>query len=204
MVRQIRSDASQARVLQAAYELFLQQGYAATSMRQIAERANLTIGGIYGQFENKEAIWQAVFRTYHPAKNIAEVVQQAQGNTIAELLRDAAHRMVTGLGDNPDVINLTFIELVEFKGRNMGDIMLMIAPKLFEFLQKVIQGEGKLRDIPVPILARAFIGMFFSYFITEILVGKQFREFYAGEVLDPFIDIYLYGILDEQPARGNQ
>ena len=34
-------------VLQAAYEAFLEKGYAATSMREIAGRAGLALGGIY-------------------------------------------------------------------------------------------------------------------------------------------------------------
>ena len=41
---------------EAAYELFLENGYSATSMRQIAERAELALGGIYNHFSGKEEI----------------------------------------------------------------------------------------------------------------------------------------------------
>ena len=34
--------------------------------------------------------------------------------------------------------------------------------------------DGKTRDIPPFILARAFLGMFFSYYITEILMGPDY------------------------------
>jgi len=34
----------------AAVELFMEHGYHATSMRQIAERAGLALGGIYNHF----------------------------------------------------------------------------------------------------------------------------------------------------------
>ena len=39
-----KGEASQQRIVEAAYALFLEQGYHGTSMRQIAERAGLTMG----------------------------------------------------------------------------------------------------------------------------------------------------------------
>ena len=49
-------------ILQAAYELFLEQGYAATSMRQIAERAGLALGGIYNHFREQGSHFQRTHR----------------------------------------------------------------------------------------------------------------------------------------------
>ncbi|MCE7861481.1 MAG: TetR/AcrR family transcriptional regulator, partial [Chloroflexi bacterium CFX2] len=44
----------------AAVELFIEQGYHATSMRQIADRAGLALGGIYNHFASKEEIFEAI------------------------------------------------------------------------------------------------------------------------------------------------
>jgi len=56
-----KGEATQARILDTAHALFMEQGYHGTSMRQIAERARITLGGIYNHFASKEAIWEAVF-----------------------------------------------------------------------------------------------------------------------------------------------
>src|SRR5947199_5300433 len=42
------------RIRAAASELFFEQGYAATSMRQIADGAGVRVGSVYNHFTNKE------------------------------------------------------------------------------------------------------------------------------------------------------
>src|SRR5215213_5484291 len=112
-----KGEASQQRIVQAAYELFLEQGYHGTSMRQIAERAGLTMGGIYNHFDGKESIWEAVFVARHPYRTILPLIVEAQGRTVAEFIRTAANDVVTELEKHDDLLNLMFIELVEFGGR---------------------------------------------------------------------------------------
>jgi hypothetical protein len=46
----------------------MEQGYHATSMRQIAERADLALGGIYNHFASKEDIFEAIIMDKHPYK----------------------------------------------------------------------------------------------------------------------------------------
>jgi AcrR family transcriptional regulator len=49
---------SRANILRAAHDLFLQQGYHGTSMRQIAEGAGTALGAIYNHFPGKETIFR--------------------------------------------------------------------------------------------------------------------------------------------------
>ncbi len=65
-----KGEATRARIVEAAYQLFMSQGYHATSMRQIVEKAGITMGGIYTHFACKEAIWEAVFMAKHPYHEI--------------------------------------------------------------------------------------------------------------------------------------
>src|SRR4051794_33672175 len=48
-----RSQATRAALVELAAELFAEQGYIQTSIRDIARRASMTSGAIYGQFRNK-------------------------------------------------------------------------------------------------------------------------------------------------------
>ena len=61
---------SRGSILDAAQPLFVQQGYTATSMRQIAERAGITVSGIYNHFPAKGTIFQAILSERHPYQSL--------------------------------------------------------------------------------------------------------------------------------------
>jgi AcrR family transcriptional regulator len=50
-----------AALLDAAFELFAEQGYGATSIADIAARAGLTKGAFYSNFDSKDALFLALF-----------------------------------------------------------------------------------------------------------------------------------------------
>ena len=60
MQQEERSDRSRAALLEAALALFSSQGYRATSVRDIAERAGMSTGSVYHHFRDKEAIFQTL------------------------------------------------------------------------------------------------------------------------------------------------
>ncbi len=58
--RRARADATRARIISAAYELFCSVGYAATTMKAIAERAGVAVQTVYFVFHTKPALLSAV------------------------------------------------------------------------------------------------------------------------------------------------
>ncbi len=62
--RQARSQERVARILDVAADLFVTEGYAATSTNAIAVRAGVPIGSLYQFFPDKAAILQALARHY--------------------------------------------------------------------------------------------------------------------------------------------
>src|SRR5688500_19781901 len=59
-----KSEASMGRTLEAALKLFSSQGFRATSMRQIADEAGLSVGNVYHHFPSKDAIFQRLLEQY--------------------------------------------------------------------------------------------------------------------------------------------
>lgn len=200
-----RGERTQIEIVGAAYQLFLANGYHGTSMRQIAEEAGIAVGGIYNHFSGKEDIFLAVLRRYHPYVRILPALGDAQGDTVADFLRDAAHRMVESVEESSDFLNLLFIEVVEFNGQHIASLFQEIYPQVLEFAQRFIQNQVELRPIPLPILLRAFIGLFFSYVMTELLIRKQMPAEMQANSLDYFVDIFLHGILiDGKPVKESR
>jgi len=190
-------------VLQAAYEAFLEKGYAATSMREIAERAGLALGGIYNHFENKEAIFSELIVDRQPFHQILPLLQAAPGDTVEQFVFNAARSMINELGRGPDFIKFLFIELVEFNGRDLPKMFEAVSPQILPLIQRFQTARGELRPIPPFILFRAFIGLFFSFYMTEFLMAGTPAAALQENALEYFADIFLHGVMldrrDEQP-----
>jgi AcrR family transcriptional regulator len=187
-------------ILQAAYELFLEKGYAATSMRAIAERTGLALGGIYNHFENKDAIFSELIIDRHPFHQVLPLLQAAPGDTVEQFVRNAARSMVAELGRRPDFVKLMFVELVEFNGRNLPSMFTVVYPQVLPLIQRFQAGRNDLRPIPPVILFRAFLGLFFSYYMTEFLLAGTPIAGLQENVLDHFVEIFLHGIMVDKES----
>ncbi|MCL4531345.1 MAG: TetR/AcrR family transcriptional regulator [Chloroflexi bacterium] len=184
-------------ILDAAYSLIIEQGYAATSMRQIAEQTGIALGGIYNHFSSKEEVFQAIIEERHPFFQIIPILNTVEGKTVEEFVRNAAHSLVTELGHHPDFLNLMLTEIVEFKSRHVSAVFDKFLPMILPLAERMGNLDGNLRRIPPPVLLRAFLGMFFSYYITEILIGRAMPREMKINALDYFVDIFLHGALKE-------
>lgn len=184
-------------IIDAAYDLMVDQGYAATSMRQIADKAGLAPGSIYNHFSSKDDVFRAILEERHPFFQIVPLLNSAEGESIEEFARNAAHTLIAELGYHPEFLNLMLIEIVEFKGEHVPLIFEKMLPMVLPLAQRLASLEGNMREIPQLVLVRAFLGMFFSYFITETLLSQTAFVEMQDNALDHFVDIFLHGILLE-------
>jgi AcrR family transcriptional regulator len=182
----------------AAIGLFLEQGYHATSMRQIAEGAGLALGGIYNHFSSKDEIFEAIIIDQHPYKRILPLILAVEGDTAEEFFSNAFQIVIDQLGQQPEFINLMFIEIVEFKGRH-GSVMLReIAPRVLPIFEKLVKSMKGLRITNPAVLMRSFFGMIISYFITEMIISNSvISKLMPKNSTHMYIDIFLNGILKE-------
>jgi AcrR family transcriptional regulator len=188
-------------IIAAAYELIIQQGYAATSMRQIKERVGLALGGIYNHFSSKEDVFRAIIVERHPFFQMIPLLESVEGATVEVYVRNAAHTLVDELGRHPEFLNLMLVEIVEFKAAHVPAVFEKLLPVLLPMMQHIAGLQGNIRPIPPFVLGRAFLGMFFSYYITEMLIGRALPpELQVSNAIDYFVDIFLHGVLREEAA----
>jgi AcrR family transcriptional regulator len=189
-------------IIEAAYELFLQHGYAATSMRQIAKRAGLALGGIYNHFGGKEAIFSELILDRHPFWQVLPILLNTPSDDLESFIRIAAQAMVSELGRRPDFIKLMLIEIVEFNGRNIPGLMERIIPQALPMVERFGQLKRLLHKMPPLVFFRAFIGFFFSYYITEFMIAGTPLAITQVNALDHFVEIFLHGVLADAPATS--
>jgi AcrR family transcriptional regulator len=196
--KQTKGEVTRVAVEDAAIQLFMEQGYHATSMRQIARRAGLALGGIYNHFSSKDEIFEAIIVDQHPYKKILPLILAVEGETAEEFFGSAFRIVIGELGKQPEFINLMFIELVEFKGRH-GSVMLReIAPRVLPVFEKAVKNMRGLRVTHPAVLMRSFFGMIISYFVTEMIIANSVvSKLMPKNSTDHYIEIFLKGILKE-------
>jgi AcrR family transcriptional regulator len=192
-----KGEATRAKLIAAAYQQFLQRGFHGASMRQIAEAANIAVGGIYNHFANKEDVFAAVLDAYHPYHIVLPALEAIEADSAEDFLRQTAQRLYEGMTQaKAQLLPLIFIELVEFQGRHLKQLIEKLLPTILDFVQRLTQKRGPLRPIPPPVMFRTFMGMLAGYFLSDMLLRDTplFRQrgvdWYGG-----MIDIYLHGIL---------
>ena len=187
-------------ILDGSYRLMIRQGFAATSMREIATQSHVALGGIYNHYGSKEDIFRAIVQERHPFLQILPVLREVEGDTVEEFVRGAARTLVDQLRRHPDFLNLMLIEIVEFKARHVPALFGKFLPLAEPLVQRLTSLQGRTRRLPSLVVARAFLGMFFSYYITEALLGRAMPPGMSTGAMDHFVDIFLHGILEDERA----
>jgi len=191
-----RGEHSRSEILHAAHDLFIKQGYHGTSMRQIAQHANLALGGLYNHFSSKEQVFEAVFLTFHPYHQVLPLIASAQGDNLEQVVRNAIGHIARAVEGRQDFMNLMFIELVEFKSIHTQKLFGQLFPQGMQIMQHLVSAyPQQIRPIPGPMVLRTFLGFFFGYFLTETALAPAAPPEFREQALQQFVDIYLHGIL---------
>lgn len=202
MQREEKSERSRRAVLEAALRLFASQGYRATTMREIADRAGVSTGNVYHHFPDKETIFRELIDEYF---------------AIADTPRFPFRRALAALIDFPDNIEqlgyaaresirqyrdhnlLIYVDVIEFGGTHIQKFYAEMGERFARLMQEqgsVDDLRAKLRPSVSPISALLLTTrMFFNYFSVQILFGvdapfgKDDRE-----VVEEIADIIRNGV----------
>jgi AcrR family transcriptional regulator len=182
-------------ILNAAYDLFVAQGFHGTSMRQIAEGSGTALGGIYNHFESKEQIFEMLVLERHPIRRLLEILSQAPGDTVEDFFHSAARGLQAELRNQPGFINLALVEITEFKTRHVPLLIRTFLPQSLALLERFRGEHNQLRDFPVQSVMAGFL--------STMLAGYGSAYFLGGPNppdLETQLDIFFHGILKaEQP-----
>ncbi len=195
---QTKGETTRLAIEDAAVKLFMERGYHATSMRQIAEQAGLALGGIYNHFASKDELFEAIIIDKHPYKKILPAILAAEGETVEDFLNSAVKITLNELGTEPLFIKLMFIEIVEFNGRHGAIMLREIAPKVLPVFERLVKSRKDLRVTNPAMLMRSLFGMIISYYITEMVISNSIvSKMMPKNAMDTYVDIFLHGILKQ-------
>src|SRR6185312_377220 len=95
-----KRDRTRAKLLEAAISLIREKGHENTTLEDIAERAGMTTGAIYGNFKNRDDLFIALGQTYWaPIKP-----QVAPGASFPAIMRAMAEATLAALPDRATAV----------------------------------------------------------------------------------------------------
>ena len=100
------SDKTRHKILKAAKALFVDQGFAATSISQIAAKAAINQSLIYHHFGNKEKLWKAVKQTLFEAAAQNEALSTEQAANLKIFLEKMVIKRLEFYLENPEMARM--------------------------------------------------------------------------------------------------
>src|ERR1700730_11683513 len=190
------------RIEKAAQELFIKQGFHATSTRKIAARAGVSLGNVYNYYQTKEHILESIIGRYQ------KVIDARLQQLFTKLHEPFDPHELAALGkqigalvnEHGDYWLLMYIDVLEFQNQHFRKMFESLARKLrkqFTGYFAALKREKRLFDGTDPAVAfTAAYMQFFNYFLVEKLFGGD-RHFGISDelVIRKLSEIFCRGVI---------
>ena len=185
-------------ILHTAYQLFIKQGYSATSMRHIAKETGIALSSIYNHFTNKEDLFRQVFFTFHPYHDVLPFLEDNSNLNPEEFIHNAISHAIEALDRRPGFLNLMFIEIVEFNGMHIRELFEMLYPRAEIIAKRAAKlYPNQLKPIPPLLFIRSVVALIFGFFVTDALASPLPQQVNRQMAINTFIDIFCHGVLND-------
>jgi AcrR family transcriptional regulator len=199
-----RQNARREALLRAAAEVFFEQGYAATSIDAIIERAGGSKRNIYNTFKNKEGLFSAIVTQNADRILSSLLIEGIEGRDLQETLT-AFGRQLLEAYMSPSLLGVYRIAIAEanrfpdlaraFYERGPG----RATARLAEILEEAGK-QGEVRTGDYSRMADQFVGMIRDNFHLQVALGLRpppsAEE--AREAVNSAVGIFLNGV---RPSR---
>lgn len=201
MILTTKGEQTRQAILNAAKELFIRRGYAATTMRQIARDAGVTVAAIYNHFAGKEAIFDTLVRQAAPLDDLSRLLDASHGDTAEAVLR-RLFRGVMGLMEaHQDYLALALIDAQERDGATLVTLVPLVFERMVALHAKLAAGpeRGGLRGIPPHVFGRALVSLVVGYALTERVVKPQATlNLPDTDWAEALADVFMRGVLADK------
>ena len=202
-----RKEARPLELLDAALALFVEHGFAATRIEDVAARAGVSKGTLYLYYPSKEELLKEVIR-HKVVNQIAEgmdVIRQFEGSS-AELFALMLRLWWERIGETPagGIVKLMMCEVRNFPEIARFYVDEVIAPSNQMMAQMVQRGvaSGEFRNIDVQKVVSALVGPLVFLALNKHSLGacSVGHLLDAKAVIEAQIDLALNGLLAPRRA----
>jgi len=205
-LRQRRKEARPKELLDAALDLFVEKGFAATRSEEVASRAGVSKGTLYLYYPSKEELLKEVIRQ-NVVNQIAEgmeIVRAFEGSS-SELLAHVLHLWWERVGETraSGILKLMMSEVRNFPEIAQFYIAEVAQPcdrMLAEIVERGI-ARGEFRPVNVADVVHALIGPLLFLVMNKHSLGAcaAVAKLDPVPIIEAHIDLVLHG-LEPRPA----
>lgn len=204
-----RGEQTRQEILAAARRLFIDQGFTATPMRQIAKEVGITPAAIYNHYPSKDGLFTILLQNAAPYDQLFALFGEIEASTPEELVRQMFRASLEFITNHQDYLQLVLIDAQERDGAAMAAFLPEVLPKAHVWYQRLLaldaglrHGEARLRDVPFLVFLRTLVSLLAGFMLTQRIVKTDRMPEFSGIAWpDALADVFLHGIL-RQP-EGN-
>ena len=191
-------------ILQAALKRFANAGYAATSVQQIVDDAQVSKPALYYYFQDKAGLFEALVHQAHDARYEVLRAAAARGSDIREQLENILTDLFAYVSENRELTRISFATMFAAPGEIPES--LHYADKCernFEFVHSLIR-EAQDRDeldrrYESRELAFGFYGLANFYLVSHLVRPEAVPDQQGARRI---VDLFLTGAGVRQPAAA--
>ncbi len=188
------------RILRAAEQLFIKQGYRNTTMRQIASKSKMGVGNIYYYFKNKYEIFYTLISQPDPIERFAPLFEvffdpqvfPEDVERIGEVIENLYQK-------NRSFFILLTIDALEFKGKHASIVVNFVPEENLHIFREMMgpHVKDKIRDdMDIYFISKLIVQVYMNFFITEDLYGgKQHLGYPRKETITKIARVLKEGFL---------
>ena len=204
----VKTEEKRQAIVEAAWDLFREKGFAAATMSDIAARAGGSKATVYGYFESKEALFLEIMMM--GARELRDAAAEIAGQDDLEAgLRRLARIYVTFLF-KPGIAEFRRIVVADGGRTGVGKLYYEHGPMeclqmLADFLAKAMD-DGRMRrgdpwTAATQVHALCEAGLF-QQRLLGVIDGATERQLHA--VADAGVEVFLHGYAADGAARGTR
>ncbi|GAB4221088.1 MAG: hypothetical protein Kow00102_13630 [Spirochaetota bacterium] len=185
-------------ILDVAKELFATKGYSATGIREIAEKAGLSLGNFYNYFKNKEDLFKSLLDPQNILEHLTEI-KLMLNDGFPFNFKDIIKSIKTVVDSDFHLYRLIFIDLTEFNGMHTDKILDRIITEATATFNANVKNSivgTVIKDEDYQFYIKAFIISTLSLLVIgNILPSANLNDKSDDYIAEKLSNVILHGIL---------
>lgn len=192
----MKKELTRKKILEASLKLFSEKGFIGATTKEIAKEAGIAEITLFRHFPTKESLFEEVISRYSFLPALRDLLPEIRKLSYEDALATIARKFLDTLLLRKDLIRIMQTEIHRYPEQmqkiynSLIDEVIRTLASYFEEMQE----KGILSEFDTDMGARAFLGMFFSYFnAQEFKMRKKFKGDDREKTIHEFIRIFAEG-----------
>lgn len=192
----MKKELTRKKILEASLKLFSEKGFIGATTKEIAKEACIAEITLFRHFPTKESLFEEVISRYSFLPALRDLLPEIRKLSYEDALATIARKFLDTLLLRKNLIRIMQTEIHRYP-EQMQKIYNSLIDEVIRTLASYfeeMQGKEILSEFDTDMGARAFLGMFFSYFnAQEFKMRKKFKGDDREKTIREFIRIFAEG-----------